>query len=79
MTEQQVPEWADPDVPEEALDAQGVSRRGLIRGAGLLGAGFAVAGVAGTTEAAAATGTAYGDPELVYLVGRSPCAQPVQP
>ncbi|MDX6284179.1 MAG: hypothetical protein QOH03_5250, partial [Kribbellaceae bacterium] len=72
MTEQQVPEWADPDVPEEALDPQGVSRRGLIRGAGLLGAGFAAAGisgVAGAGEAAASSSTAYGDPELVYLVG----------
>lgn len=68
MTEQQVPEWADPDVPEEALDAQGVSRRGLIRGAGLLGAGFAAAGLA-AGEASATTGTSYGDPELVYLVG----------
>jgi hypothetical protein len=72
MTEQQVPEWADPDVPEEALDPQGVSRRGLIRSAGLLGAGFAAAGisgVAGAGEAAASTSTSYGDPELVYLVG----------
>ena len=33
MTEQLVPEWADPAVPEDALDPQGVSRRGLIRGA----------------------------------------------
>src|SRR5687768_7072938 len=68
MTAQQVPAWADPDVPEESLDPQGVSRRGLIRGAGLLGAGFAVAGI-GAGEAAAGPGTQYGDPELVYLVG----------
>ncbi len=70
-SEQQVPEWADPAVPEDELDPQGVSRRGLIRRAGLLGAGFAAAGVLGSTETAAATSdTSYGeDPELVYLVG----------
>ena len=45
MSMQQVPEWSDPEVPEEALDAQGVSRRNLIRGAGLLGAGFAATAV----------------------------------
>ncbi|MFK4083433.1 PHP domain-containing protein [Kribbella sp. NPDC020789] len=67
---QQLPPWADPDVPEATLDPQGVSRRNLIRGAGLLGAGFAVT-AAGVTEAAAAP-TPYrdgSDPELVYLVG----------
>lgn len=81
ISEQQVPEWADPGVPEESLDPQGVSRRGLIRGAGLLGAGFAAAAAAGVVdgpEAGASTagvtsdagaGTEYGDPELVYLVG----------
>ena len=53
MSMQQVPEWADPEVPEEALDAQGVSRRNLIRGAGLLGAGFAATAV-GASDAAAA-------------------------
>src|ERR1700754_3498736 len=70
MVTQQVPEWADPEVPEEALDPQGVSRRGLIRGAGLLGAGFAVAAV-GSTEAVASSETSsYGsDPELAWLVG----------
>jgi hypothetical protein len=70
-SEQQVPEWADPAVSEDELDPQGVSRRGLIRRAGLLGAGFAAAGVLGSTETAAATSdTSYGDdPELVYLVG----------
>ncbi|NUR97507.1 MAG: histidinol-phosphatase [Kribbellaceae bacterium] len=66
MVTQQLPEWADPQVPVEALDSQGVSRRTLIRGAGLLGAGFAV--TAGTTQQAAAS-TTGSDPELVYLVG----------
>lgn len=62
---QQVPEWADPAVPEEQLDPQGVSRRGLLRGAGMLG-GAGLLGAAGVTEAAATSG---GDPELVWLVG----------
>ncbi|NOL41908.1 PHP domain-containing protein [Kribbella sandramycini] len=71
MAPMQLPEWADPEVGETALDPQGVSRRNLIRGAGLLGAGFAVS-AAGATEAAAATSTTSSggsDPELVYLVG----------
>lgn len=62
---QQLPEWADPAVPEEQLDPQGVSRRGLLRGAGMLG-GVGLLGAAGVTEAAATSG---GDPELVWLVG----------
>jgi len=70
MSMQQVPEWADPEVPEEALDAQGVSRRNLIRGAGLLGAGFAATAVGAPDAAAAGSSTSYSsDPELVYLVG----------
>ncbi len=78
MSNQQVPQWADPDVPEESLDAQGVSRRNLIRGAGLLGAGFAAAAVGAskaapadaTTDEPGADETSYGsDPELVYPVG----------
>ncbi|GAB3826741.1 PHP domain-containing protein [Kribbella italica] len=63
--QQQVPEWADLAVPEERLDAQGVSRRGLLRGAGIL-SGVGLLGAAGVTEAAATSG---GDPELVWLVG----------
>jgi hypothetical protein len=66
--EQQVPAWADADVPEESLDPQGVSRRNLIRGAGLLGAGFAASAIPGTAYAAAGS-SSQGDPELVYLVG----------
>lgn len=68
-----VPEWADSEVPDETLDPQGVSRRNLIRGAGLLGAGFAASAVMpGAASATAAGGTSYGsgnDPALVYLVG----------
>ncbi|GGT05739.1 hypothetical protein GCM10010254_27660 [Streptomyces chromofuscus] len=30
MTEQQLPEWADPSVPPADLDPQGVSRRQLL-------------------------------------------------
>lgn len=68
MVTQQVPEWADPKIPDQELDPQGVSRRTLMRGAGLLGAGFAAAAVT-TQEAAASTAYSDSDPELVYLVG----------
>ncbi|WP_432943584.1 PHP domain-containing protein [Kribbella sp. CA-253562] len=64
--QQELPGWADPSVAEERLDPQGVSRRGLLRGAGLLG-GVGLLGVGGVGEAAA-TGDG-GDPELVWLVG----------
>ncbi|MGW1781133.1 PHP domain-containing protein [Streptomyces sp. NPDC002143] len=69
MTEQQLPAWADPSVSPAALDAQGVSRRGLLRSAGLFGAAFALGGAA--TPAVAAAGQGYGgeDPRLAYLVG----------
>lgn len=69
MTEQQLPVWADPAVSPADLDAQGVSRRRLLRRAGLFGAAFALGGTA--TPAAAATGQGFGgeDPRLVYLVG----------
>ncbi|MFI5473378.1 histidinol-phosphatase [Streptomyces cacaoi] len=69
MTEQQLPAWADPSVSPAALDAQGVSRRGLLRRAGLFGAAFALGGAAG--PAVATTGRGYGgeDPRLAYLVG----------
>jgi hypothetical protein len=33
-----VPEWADPQIPSESLDPQGMSRRRLLSRAGLLGA-----------------------------------------
>ncbi|GGO90821.1 PHP domain-containing protein [Wenjunlia tyrosinilytica] len=74
-----VPEWADPRVPEEDLDRQGVSRRGMLRRAGLFGAGFAgasllsaspaAAGPAAPAAAPAAAGGHGDDPDLVYLVG----------
>lgn len=69
MTEQQLPVWADPAVSPAELDAQGVSRRHLIRRAGLFGAAFALGGAA--APAAAATGPRHGgeDPRLAYLVG----------
>ncbi|MCQ9180127.1 histidinol-phosphatase [Streptomyces sp. IBSBF 2953] len=69
MTEQQPPVWADPAVSPADLDAQGVSRRQLMRRAGLFGAAFALGGAA--APAVAATGRGHGgeDPRLVYLVG----------
>ncbi|MFF8393152.1 PHP domain-containing protein [Streptomyces sp. NPDC016172] len=69
MTEQQLPSWADPSVSPAALDPQGVSRRGLLRRAGLFGAAFALGPAA--TPALAAGGRRLGgeDPRLAYLVG----------
>ncbi|GHF35355.1 histidinol-phosphatase [Kitasatospora xanthocidica] len=68
MTDQQLPDWADPSVSPTDLDAQGMSRRGLLRRAGLFGAAFALGGAA---TPAAATGRDLGgsDPRLAYLVG----------
>ncbi|GIF18468.1 hypothetical protein BJ973_008574 [Actinoplanes tereljensis] len=60
-----LPEWADPAVPAEELDPQGVSRRGLLVAAGLFG-GLAATGVA---TPAAAHGRDHDDPELAWLVG----------
>jgi hypothetical protein len=60
---QNLPAWADPGVADADLDAQGLSRRGLMVGAGLTGA--ALAGFPATSA------SAHGgdDPDLVYLVG----------
>lgn len=72
MTEQQLPTWADPSVAPASLDAQGVSRRGLLRRAGLFGAAFALgsAAVPATASAAPADRRLGGDdPRLAYLVG----------
>ena len=66
MTEQ-VPVWADPAVPDGDLDRQGLSRRSMLRHAGLFGAGFAAASVGVPQPASAATGSAPGS--YVYLVG----------
>ncbi|MFC8343520.1 histidinol-phosphatase [Streptomyces sp. NPDC057280] len=68
MTEQQLPSWADPSVSPAELDPQGLSRRGLLRRAGLFGAAFALGGAA--VPAAAAEQRLGGhDPHLAYLVG----------
>ncbi|KFG02795.1 PHP domain-containing protein [Streptomyces scabiei] len=69
--EQQLPAWADPSVSPADLDAQGVSRRGLLRGAGLFGAAFAMGAAGSLTTPAAAGPQPYGgeDPRLAYLVG----------
>ncbi|MFD9002599.1 PHP domain-containing protein [Streptomyces sp. NPDC059582] len=68
MTEQQLPSWADPSVPPAGLDAQGVSRRALLRRAGLFGAAFTLSSAA--VPAAAHSGQGHGDdPHLAYLVG----------
>ncbi|MFI8836845.1 PHP domain-containing protein [Streptomyces afghaniensis] len=71
MTEQQLPAWADPSVSPAALDAQGVSRRGLLRRAGLFGAAFALGSAATPALAADGDGERPGgeDPRLAYLVG----------
>ncbi|KOG21753.1 hypothetical protein ADK36_12265 [Streptomyces viridochromogenes] len=74
MTEQQLPTWADPSVSATDLDPQGVSRRGLLRRAGLFGAAFALGGaavpaVAAPASAASDRGPGGDDPRLAYLVG----------
>ncbi|MET7683561.1 histidinol-phosphatase [Streptomyces sp. NPDC005423] len=70
MTDQQLPAWADPSVSPADLDAQGVSRRQLLRRAGLFGAAFAVAGgPLAPSAAAAGRGPGGDDPQLAYLVG----------
>ncbi|WP_406412733.1 PHP domain-containing protein [Streptomyces sp. NBC_01614] len=68
MTEQQLPVWADPSVAPADLDPQGVSRRGLLRRAGLFGAAFAL-GSAAVPAAASPRGWGGDDPRLAYLVG----------
>jgi hypothetical protein len=68
MTEQKLPAWADPSVSPADLDVQGVSRRGLLRRAGLFGAAFAL-GSAATPALAADRGFGGEDPRLAYLVG----------
>lgn len=68
MTEQQLPTWADPSVAPADLDPQGVSRRGLLRRAGLFGAAFAL-GSAAVPAAASPRGWGGDDPRLAYLVG----------
>lgn len=60
------PRWADPAVPDSTLDRPGLSRRGVLRTAGLFGAAFTLAQA---EPAAAATAASDHDPELVYLVG----------
>ncbi|MFI6851313.1 PHP domain-containing protein [Streptomyces sp. NPDC050416] len=71
MTEQQLPAWADPSVSPSALDPQGVSRRGLLRRAGLFGAAFALGSAATPALAADGGDRQLGgeDPRLAYLVG----------
>ncbi|MEU1001897.1 PHP domain-containing protein [Streptomyces tibetensis] len=73
MTEQQLPVWADPSVSPDALDPQGVSRRGLLRRAGLFGAAFALGSAATSRTPALAAGDSgrlgVEDPRLAYLVG----------
>ncbi|OAH15913.1 PHP domain-containing protein [Streptomyces jeddahensis] len=62
-----LPVWADPRVSADSLDAQGLSRRGLLRRTGLFGAAFAAGAALPAGQAYAATGG--NDPELAYLVG----------
>ncbi|MFE1883124.1 PHP domain-containing protein [Streptomyces diastatochromogenes] len=73
MTEQQLPSWADPSISPASLDAQGVSRRGLLHRAGLFGAAFALGSAATPAFAAASPSHQKGfggdDPRLAYLVG----------
>ncbi|WP_406398420.1 PHP domain-containing protein [Streptomyces sp. NBC_00879] len=65
---QHLPRWADPEVPADSLDPQGLSRRGLLRSAGLFGAAFAGGALLAPTPAEAHTAS-LGDPALSYLVG----------
>ncbi|MFD5232665.1 PHP domain-containing protein [Streptomyces qaidamensis] len=69
MTEQPLPAWADPAVSPAALDPQGVSRRGLLRRAGLFGAAFALGSSAARARAADGLRPGGEDPRLAYLVG----------
>ncbi|MFI2629601.1 PHP domain-containing protein [Streptomyces collinus] len=69
MTEQQLPAWADPSVSPAALDPQGVSRRGLLRRAGLFGAAFALGSAAVPARAVDGRRPGGEDPRLAYLVG----------
>ncbi|MBT2414188.1 PHP domain-containing protein [Streptomyces sp. ISL-12] len=70
MTEQQLPSWADPSVSPAGLDAQGISRRRLLRRAGLFGTVFALAPAAPALAADGGRGRLGGeDPRLAYLVG----------
>ncbi len=69
MNEQQLPVWADPSVSPADLDAQGVSRRGLLRRAGLFGAAFALGSAPAPALAADQQGFGGDDPRLAYLVG----------
>jgi hypothetical protein len=55
----ELPEWADPRVPDDALGPRGVVRRNVLRGAGLLGAS-ALTLAASSTPAEAATGAGPG-------------------
>ncbi|MET7843876.1 PHP domain-containing protein [Streptomyces sp. NPDC005356] len=64
-----LPAWADPEVPAARLDAQGLSRRGLLRRAGLFGAAFALGSAAPAAAAERAPQTGGTDPELAWLVG----------
>jgi hypothetical protein len=69
MTQQQLPAWADPSVSPADLDAQGASRRGLLRRAGLFGAAFALGSAGVPTAAASGRGFGGDDPHLACLVG----------
>lgn len=54
----QLPAWADPQVPEHSLDAQGVSRRGLLGRTGMFGAGFLGASALGAVGLSASPAAA---------------------
>lgn len=70
-----LPEWADPEVPDTALDARGASRRAVLRTAGLLGAAGAIGAGANAVGAATAAATGPGRPvtddpaSYAYLAG----------
>jgi hypothetical protein len=72
----ELPAWADPEVPESELDSGGISRRNLLRNAGLLGGGAAAMSVLGGTGVAAASSRSMRDHRphddtrsYVYLAG----------
>ena len=67
------PEWADTSIPDSELSPRSLSRRTMLRNAGVIGAGVGALGLTGMQSAAAADGRgsvkSEKDDEFVYLAG----------